>query len=132
MVQHPSFLIDAVVAITDADTAKRIFDLADTLAQGQKDYFDGLMRDKSPKLMRNRIQCLLCEDIIESTYRHDFKYCKCGVTFVDGGLSYCRYGSERLDNVKDLCEYENEKVNPITSSLTNAQYDQVMKVGKKK
>lgn len=30
------------------------------------------------KIIRNRIKCNHCKDIIESTYRHDFKWCKCG------------------------------------------------------
>ena len=44
------------------------------------------------RLIRNRIRCKACDDIIESTHRHDFKYCKCGSVFVDGGRDYCRYG----------------------------------------
>ena len=46
----------------------------------------------SERLTRNAIRCKACEDVIESTHRHDFKYCKCGKVFVDGGLEYCRYG----------------------------------------
>ena len=38
------------------------------------------------------IQCKLCNDIIFSEYTHDFKQCKCGDTFVDGGYLYFRYG----------------------------------------
>ena len=37
------------------------------------------------RLVRNRIKCLKCGDIIESTYRHDFVMCSCGACFVDGG-----------------------------------------------
>ena len=42
------------------------------------------------KIIRNAIRCNLCEDIIESTYRHDFVTCKCGSCSVDGGLDYLR------------------------------------------
>lgn len=41
-------------------------------------------------IIRNSAKCLLCEDDIESTYRHDFVRCKCGNVAVDGGKSYLR------------------------------------------
>lgn len=44
------------------------------------------------KIIKNAIQCNLCRDIIESTYRHDFVTCKCGCCSVDGGLDYLRRG----------------------------------------
>ena len=37
------------------------------------------------KIVRNRIKCKKCGEIIESTSRHDFKFCKCGAVAVDGG-----------------------------------------------
>ena len=40
----------------------------------------------------SKIKCLKCGDIIESMDRHDFKHCKCGSVFVDGGNSYLRFG----------------------------------------
>lgn len=43
-------------------------------------------------IIRNAAQCLECEDIIESTHTHDFKYCSCGNIFVDGGKDYLRRG----------------------------------------
>jgi hypothetical protein len=43
---------------------------------------------------KNKVKCLKCSDIIESTYRHDFKYCKCGAIFVDGGSDYWRMGGD--------------------------------------
>lgn len=45
---------------------------------------------KKPR--RNRIQCRKCKDVIESLYRHDYKECKCGAIFVDGGADYERCG----------------------------------------
>jgi hypothetical protein len=60
------------------------------------------------KLTRNAIKCKACLDVIESTHRHDFKYCKCGSVFVDGGLDYCRYGfpkSPMEDWIEFLTEY---------------------------
>ena len=64
------------------------------------------------KLLRNRVQCNNCKDIIESTHRHDFVTCSCyaneegnkGIA-VDGGLEYVR----RVGNIYDyteLSEYE--------------------------
>ena len=44
--------------------------------------------------MRNRIQCLLCKDIIESKHRHDFVTCSCGNVSVDGGQDYCKISSK--------------------------------------
>lgn len=40
------------------------------------------------KILVNKIRCNKCGDEIESTHRHDFKFCKCGAVAVDGGLDY--------------------------------------------
>ena len=42
------------------------------------------------KIIVNKIKCKKCGDTIESTYRHDFKFCKCGAVAVDGGKDYLR------------------------------------------
>lgn len=42
------------------------------------------------KIIKNAIQCRLCGDIIESTYRNQYVSCKCGTCAVDGGLDYLR------------------------------------------
>lgn len=39
-----------------------------------------------------RIRCKRCGDVIQSLSRHDFRSCKCGSVFVDGGSDYLRYG----------------------------------------
>lgn len=41
-------------------------------------------------LAGKRIQCLNCNDVIQSKHRHDFVTCKCGATSVDGGSDYTR------------------------------------------
>lgn len=41
-------------------------------------------------LVRNAVKCLLCQVEIESKHRHDFVWCKCGRTAVDGGLDYLK------------------------------------------
>jgi hypothetical protein len=40
------------------------------------------------------IRCAKCHDVIQSMYRHDFKFCECGAIFVDGGNDYLRMGGE--------------------------------------
>ena len=37
-----------------------------------------------------RVRCNKCNDIIQSMYRHDFKYCKCRSIAVDGGGDYLK------------------------------------------
>lgn len=62
-----------------------------------------------PKIKRNIIRCKKCDDIIESKYGHDFKYCKCGSVFVDGGTDYVRTGwpgGNYDDWIEKLTEYE--------------------------
>jgi hypothetical protein len=44
------------------------------------------------KIRVTTITCQACGDEIYSRARHDFHYCKCGETFVDGGFDYLRYG----------------------------------------
>jgi len=40
----------------------------------------------------NSIRCKSCGDVIVSEHVHDFKSCKCGAVFVDGGSQYARRG----------------------------------------
>ena len=51
----------------------------------------------SRKIVTNKIKCKKCGDIIESTYRHDFRSCKCGAVSVDGGKDYLRRCGNRED-----------------------------------
>ena len=46
------------------------------------------------KLVSNKIRCLWCGEILESFTVHDFKQCRCGKCFTDGGLDYVRRGFE--------------------------------------
>jgi len=41
-------------------------------------------------VIRNSARCLDCNTEIESTHRHDFKWCACGNLAVDGGKDYLR------------------------------------------
>ena len=47
----------------------------------------------------------MCNDIIESTSTHDFKFCKCGAVAVDGGHDYLRRCGNR-ENWEELSEVE--------------------------
>ena len=52
-----------------------------------------------------KVKCLMCNEILESKYRHDFVICKCpNETFVDGGNDYCRYGGVRVEMVEVIQE----------------------------
>ncbi len=48
-----------------------------------------------------KIKCLKCGDIIESMFRHDFRWCSCRNIFIDGGNDYLRYGG----NIEDKDSY---------------------------
>ena len=51
-------------------------------------------------ILKNKVQCKKCEDIIESKHVHDFRRCKCGAIFVDGGRDYLRRGGFREDIIE--------------------------------
>jgi hypothetical protein len=53
---------------------------------------------------KNKAKCKLCNDIVESTYRHHFAFCKCGEIFVDGGNEYWRAGANSFDNFERIYE----------------------------
>ena len=55
------------------------------------------------KIVRNRIKCKKCGEIIESTSRHGFK--SCGAVAVDGGKDYLRRVGSKED-YEELVEYE--------------------------
>ena len=48
------------------------------------------MGSERGEILINRIKCLRCGDVIESTSVHDFKWCICGACAVDGGHDYLR------------------------------------------
>ena len=60
---------------------------------------------KRKKILRNRAQCMKCNDIIESMHRHDFVSCSCGTICVDGGKDYLRRVG-KFNYLKELSEYE--------------------------
>ena len=42
------------------------------------------------RIIKNAAKCNYCGEVIESTYRHDYKTCRCGRVSVDGGHDYLR------------------------------------------
>lgn len=57
-------------------------------------------------IIRNRIRCKRCGDVIESKCQHDFVTCKCGACSVDGGHDYLRRCFAAPDCYEDLSETE--------------------------
>ncbi len=60
------------------------------------------------RLIRNRLKCNKCRDIIESKFVHNYVRCKCGACFVDGGLEYQRIGGD-LTNLAEWGEFPDEE-----------------------
>ena len=54
-------------------------------------------------ITKNAIRCKKCGDIIESTSRHDFKWCSCKAVAVDGGHDYLKR-TGNLGDWEDMSE----------------------------
>ena len=70
------------------------------------------------KIIKNAARCLKCHTVIESKHRHDWRACKCGNIFVDGGLDYLRAGAQDMGLFQDLSE--SIEVNADFSRLSEA------------
>lgn len=55
---------------------------------------------KKKEIIRNKIKCKKCGDIIESKSTNDYKRCSCGAVAVDGGIDYLK----RVGNEEDYKE----------------------------
>ena len=60
-------------------------------------------------IKQNKIQCTHCNDIIESTHVHDFKYCSCKKVAVDGGKEYLRRLYHTMTDYLELSKWENNE-----------------------
>ena len=60
---------------------------------------------KYKKVIVNKAKCLICNQVLESKFAHDFKSCRCGNLSVDGGLEYVRRGYKDKDSYQELSEY---------------------------
>ena len=58
-------------------------------------------------IIKNMARCRKCLDIIESKSVHDFKECKCGAIFVDGGRDYIRRGGY-LEDIEELSIFKKD------------------------
>mgnify|MGYP004528311169 FL=1 len=52
------------------------------------------------KIIRNKIKCKCCGEVIESKSRHDFKFCACGKVAIDGGHFYLKRSGNPNDWIK--------------------------------
>lgn len=77
------------------------------------------------KIVSNKIRCLWCGEVLESFSVHDFKRCRCGKCFTDGGLEYLHRGFEG-DKPEDIYEdlsvyYDPETKHSLTAKDANAK-----------
>ena len=58
------------------------------------------------QIVKNSIKCNHCDEVIESTSIHDFKFCSCESVAVDGGHDYLRRCFKTSQDVfEELSEY---------------------------
>lgn len=72
------------------------------------------------QIVSNKIRCKWCGDILESFSVHDFKRCRCGKCFTDGGLEYLRRGFDG-DNPDDIFEDMSVYYDPETKRSVTAK-----------
>jgi len=53
-------------------------------------------------IIRNMAKCLVCGDIVESRYTHDFRQCACGNLSVDGGKNYLKRSALDPNMVEEM------------------------------
>lgn len=83
-------------------------------------------------LTRNAIKCLVCNTVLESKHRHNFRSCGCpNQSFVDGGLLYTRVGAVDLDLVENLCEYVEMTRGERDKQLEQQKLDEQRKLQKR-
>lgn len=84
--------------------------------------------------INNKIQCNKCEEIIESKYTHDFKWCKCRNCAVDGGLSYVKRCGDNWTDVSECREasrqekekYIKNNVEDFLIKLSDSEIDNIV------
>ena len=69
-------------------------------------------------ILVNKVQCLDCLKILESTHRHDYRTCDCpNSAMVDGGKEYLRRGGMDGLRVLDLSIVETRPVPCATNTF---------------
>lgn len=82
---------------------------------------------ETKRILLNRIQCNECKDIITSYHTHDFNWCKCGKTAVDGGTDYLKRVGEH-NTITELSIYDDGKHSTRRKALYWGQmFDKQMK-----
>ncbi len=78
---------------------------------------------KEYRIIHNRIKCLRCGDIIESTYRHDYIECSCRACAVDGGKDYLRRCGASSDwkEMSEVCAVESNAANMKVLIMSRAE-----------
>lgn len=74
-------------------------------------------------IIQNAVICNKCDDLIFSAHRHDFRECKCGNIFIDGGQEYLRRGGKALEDgsyIDMSWELPNELYNECASAVVVA------------
>ena len=64
------------------------------------------------RITRNRIQCLTCHKVVESTFTHDFRKCDCPsdsgtAVYADGGKAYLKRAGNPTGYI-ELSKYEGD------------------------
>lgn len=57
-------------------------------------------------IIENKAQCTHCNDVVESTHRHDYRACSCRKIAVDGGKDYLRRVFDSPSDFIELSLYE--------------------------
>ncbi len=60
------------------------------------------MKAPRQKILRNRVKCNKCGDIIESESVYNFVTCKCGAVSIDGGHEYLKRSAKSPKDFHDL------------------------------
>jgi hypothetical protein len=70
----------------------------------QEDYEKVEEIAKDYTIIKNSAKCLICNDVLESKYRHDFVTCSCGNLSVDSGTDYLKRSVKDSSKVEELSE----------------------------
>lgn len=65
------------------------------------------------------IRCPTCADVVWSRHCHDWRACKCGACFVDGGRNYLRVGGKPMPEVVTVCTATGAVVEDVTEGDGN-------------
>ena len=79
------------------------------------------------QIILNRVKCNVCEQVLTSYHRHDYKVCGCyNETMVDGGNEYQRYGGKDLglvDTTSTVYLSEDHQLNRLAAHWGNRGKD---------